>query len=166
MRILISSFVISAVEDCSLGSRKLVFLKIFLTRARFKGYHDPTFVHPPGFASPIRYDLGLVNPIRPVRSDPILVLLTADLQWIFLYSLRQCPMFQGSISISVGCCNSKRWKKLNSLYVDVEAVEIKTWYRVEHEMQPFFPGKRITAHLSDIVVNGSTHTSSQWFKTN
>ena len=43
---------------------------------------------------------------------------------------------------------------------------LKTRYRVQHQNQRFFPGIRITAQLSDAVINRSTHTSSQWFKTN
>ena len=59
-----------------------MFLKIFLTRARFKGYHDPTFVDLvwvlPVQSDLIRSDPGFVNLIR---SDPILVLLTALINW-------------------------------------------------------------------------------------
>ena len=80
MRILNSAFVISPVEDCSLGSQKLVFLKIFLNRAPFKGFHDPTFADPVRVL-PVRSDPIRSDPIRSWfcqsdRSDPILVLLT------------------------------------------------------------------------------------------
>lgn len=53
--------IILSMYDCSLGNPKLVL--IFLTRACFQGYDDPSFVD--------------AVSVLPVQNDPIWVLLTA-----------------------------------------------------------------------------------------